>query len=294
MNILYNLRGVLSFTLILINTLFGYPFLMFFSFIKLIPVKPIRWFSTKILTFIATVWIGFNNLCLDYIVRIKIDAQGLDDLSKKEWYLVISNHQAWSDIMILQRLLNSRIPLLKFFLKQELIWVPLMGFAWWALDFPFMKRYSSEFIKKNPHLKGKDIEITRKACEKYKTMPVSIMNFVEGTRFTEEKHKRKNSPYKNLLPPRAGGVGFVFTAMGQQINVILNVTILYPQGPSDFWSFLCGKVKSVKVIIEKIPVTGELIGDYENDKTYHESFKSWVNNLWQEKDNLIEKEKQHL
>lgn len=292
MNILYNLRGSILFILILANTLFWYPLLLLFSFIKLIPAKPLKRLSTKILTFIATIWIGFNNLCLDYIVRTKIDAHGLDGLSKKQWYLVISNHQAWSDIIILQRLLNSRIPLLKFFLKQELIRVPLLGFAWWALDFPFMKRYSSEFIKKNPHLKGKDIEITRKACEKYKTMPVSIMNFVEGTRFTKEKHKNKNSPYKNLLPPRAGGAGFVFTAMGQQINVILNVTIIYPEGTLDFWDFLCGKVKAARVIIEKIPVTSDLIGDYENDKAYHDSFISWVNNLWEEKDRLIEKEKQ--
>src|SRR5690606_35125628 len=131
-------------------------------------------------------------------------------------------------------------------------------------DFPFMKRYSSDFIKKNPHLKGKDIEITKKACEKFKTMPVSIMNFVEGTRLTPEKHKKRNSPYNNLLSPKAGGVGFVFTTMGQQIKMILNVTIIYPDGPKDFWSFICGRIKSAKVIIEKIPVTDELIGDYVN------------------------------
>lgn len=293
MTILYNLRGSIIIILILLHTLLWYPLLLLFSFIKLIPVKPVRWISTKILTFIATIWIGFNNLCLEYIAGIKIEAQGLDDLSKKEWYLVISNHQAWSDIMVLQKILNSRIPLLKFFLKQELIRVPLLGFAWWALDFPFMKRYSSEFIKKNPHLKGKDIEITRKACEKYKTMPVSIMNFVEGTRFNAEKHK-KNSALKNLLPAKAGGTGFVFTAMGHQINIILNVTIIYPQGSPDFWSFICGKINTSKVIIEKIPVTADLIGDYQNDKAYRTSFIAWINNLWQEKDILIEKEKQNI
>ncbi len=293
MTILYNLRGSIIIILILLHTLFWYPLLLLFSFIKLIPVKPVRWISTKILTFIATTWIGFNNLCLEYIAGTKIEAQGLEGLSKKEWYLVISNHQAWSDIMVLQKLLNSRIPLLKFFLKQELIRVPLLGFAWWALDFPFMKRYSSEFIKQNPHLKGKDIEITRRACEKYKTMPVSIMNFVEGTRFNAEKHK-KNSSFKNLLPAKAGGTGFVFTAMGQQINIILNVTIIYPQGSPDFWSFICGKINKAKVIIEKIPVTAELIGDYQNDKAYRASFIAWINNLWQEKDLLIEKEKQNI
>lgn len=291
MNFFYHLRGVLCIICILIDTLFLYPILLVFAFIRLIPFKPTRYISTKILSRIAVIWIGFNNLYLSLIVGIGIDAQGLEGLSKNEWYLVISNHQAWSDIMILQKLLNNRIPFLKFFLKKELIWVPLMGFAWWALDFPFMKRYSSEFIEKNPHLKGKDIEITKKACEKFKTMPVSIMNFVEGTRFTPDKHKRKNSPYKNLLPPKAGGVGFVFTTMGQQIKMVLNITIIYPEGPKDFWSFLCGKIKSAKVIIERIPVTDELIGDYVNDKIYHEKFKNWINELWLDKDKLIEQHK---
>jgi len=291
MNFLYNLRGSFCLACIILNTLLWYPLLMVFAFIRLIPFKPTQFISTKILSRIAIIWIGFNNLCLSLIIRMKIDVQGLDGLSKNEWYLVISNHQAWSDIVILQKLLNSRIPFLKFFLKKELIWVPLLGFAWWALDFPFMKRYSSEFIKKNPHLKGKDIEITKKACEKFKTMPVSIMNFVEGTRFTPEKHKRKNSPYTNLLPPRAGGVGFVFTTMGQQIKMVLDITIIYPPGPKDFWSFLCGRIKSAKVIIERIPVTDELIGDYINDKVYHEKFKNWINELWIDKDRLIEQHK---
>ncbi len=66
--------------------------------------------------------------------------QGVDSLHQRGWYLVSSNHQSWVDILVLQRIFHGRIPFLKFFLKQELIWVPVIGLAWWALDFPFMKR----------------------------------------------------------------------------------------------------------------------------------------------------------
>src|SRR3546814_9530339 len=108
---------------------------------------------------------------------------------------------------------NRRIPLLKFFLKQELIKVPLLGLAWWALDFPFRKRFTRAEIEANPSLKGKDLETTRKACEKFKEMPTSVMNFFEGTRFTQAKHDQQQSPYEFLLKPKAGGTAFALSAM---------------------------------------------------------------------------------
>jgi len=238
---------------------------------------------------IATRWIHNNTFLCKKILGVQIKVTGETDIPMKEWYLVISNHQSWSDIVILQMVFNGKIPLLKFFLKKELIWVPLLGVAWWALDFPFMKRFTAEFLAKNPHLKGKDIEITKKACEKFSFTPVSIMNFVEGTRFTEAKHKRQKSPFKNLLKPKAGGTGFVFTAMGHQLHSILNVTIKYPQHDLNFWNFLCGRIDEVDVFIEKIPVTDDLIGDYISDMKYQKRFQNWLNDLWIKKDKMLDK-----
>jgi 1-acyl-sn-glycerol-3-phosphate acyltransferase len=209
-----NMKGIFSILYVLTNTLIGYPFLLIAALLKLIiPFDLTRKFFTKILIFIATTWLGINNLLYKKILGVKIEVTGEQNLAPREWYMVLSNHQSWSDIVVLQMVFNKRIPLLKFFIKKELIWVPLLGIAWWALDFPFLKRFSSEFLKEHPEMKGKDIEITRKACEKFKYTPVSVMNFVEGTRFTPSKHSRQNSPYKNLLKPKAGGTGFVFSAM---------------------------------------------------------------------------------
>jgi 1-acyl-sn-glycerol-3-phosphate acyltransferase len=282
-------RGGLSFLLYIANSVFWIPPLLIVAFLKfIIPIQAWRKCCNIILTRIANNWIAVNNFNHWLLNTIRWDVAGLDNLSRDEWYLVLSNHQSWVDILVLQKIFYRKIPFLKFFIKKELIWVPLLGLAWWALDFPFMKRYSSAFIEKNPHLKGKDMETTRKACEKFKTIPVSIMNFVEGTRFTEEKHRKQQSPHKNLLKPKAGGTAFVFQAMGEQIHRIVDVTIAYPGGAKTFWQFLCGKVSDITVRVKSFPVDKDLLGDYFNDLEYREQFQEWLNALWEEKDRQIE------
>ena len=291
--VMFSIFGTATLMFLIANTLFHFAWFPILGILKFL--IPIVWFSkicTKLISVVGMSWISVNNFLVEYLLKVKVNVEGTDNLTEKDWYLVISNHQSWVDIIILQKIFNRRIPFLKFFLKKELIWVPFMGIAWWALDFPFMKRYSRAFIEKNPHLKGKDIEITRKACEKFRYMPVSVMNFVEGTRFTKEKHERQKPPFKYLLKPKAGGFGFVFTAMGEYLHSILNVTIIYPQERKDIWSFLCGRVRDIDIIVKKIPVTPDLIGNYSEDSEYQERFKKWVNDLWQEKDDLIASRKE--
>ncbi len=288
-NPLLQIRGLLSVLYLTMNTLFWVSFLAVITVIRFIlPFKTARVICSKAADIIAECWIFFNNVGLIYTRHINIEVTGIEDLNRKDWYLVTSNHQTWTDIPILQKVFFRKIPFLKFFLKKELIWVPLLGPAWWVLDFPFMKRYSREVLKKKPHLKGKDMEITRKACEKFKDMPVSIMNFAEGTRFTTEKHDRQASPYRHLLKPKAGGIGFVVSAMGNQLHYVLDVTIFYPQGKQSFWAFLCGKVSEVKVSIKKLPLTEDLLGDYTLDSSFRIKFQRWMNEIWQEKDKLME------
>jgi len=283
--ILSTIRGVVVTLIYVANMLFWAVPLFTTAFLKLvIPVKPWRHFCTRVLKWVANCWIFVNNLS----TKTVFDTEGIERLSMNSWYMVISNHQTWVDILILQKAFYRKIPFLKFFLKKELIWVPIMGLAWWALDFPFMKRYSENFLQKNPHLRGKDIEITRKACEKYKNMPVSIMNFVEGTRFTPEKHSRQKSPFKHLLRPKAGGVAFVLSSMGDQLTSIVNVTINYPEGAKSFWDFLCGRVSYVSLRVQEIPVTKEILGNYFMDERFREKFQLWLNSLWVEKDRQLD------
>ncbi len=282
------IRGALSLLLYSLNTIFWCLLLFAAALLKfLIPLKPWRRVCDKVLTLIADSWIFCNNLNVRLTNPIRWDARGLEGLSLDQWYLVVANHQSWVDILVLQKVFFRKIPFLKFFLKKELIWVPFLGLAWWALDFPFMKRYSPAVLKKNPRLKGKDLEITKKACEKFQHIPVSIMNFVEGTRFSPEKQRRQGSPYAHLLTPKSGGMAFALGVMGERISRIVNVTIAYPPGPNNFWAFLCGKIGEVKVRVETLPVTRELLGDYLTDGRYRRRFQLWLNGLWHEKDELL-------
>ncbi|MCG8471135.1 MAG: acyltransferase [Desulfobacterales bacterium] len=286
-------RGVLSFLLYLVNSICIVIPIVAIAVTKLIiPFAFWQVVSRKSLDLLATTWIDINSFNMWLFQKTRLEITGAENLKKEMWYLVISNHQSWVDILMLQKALNRKIPFLKFFIKQELIWVPVMGLAWWAMDFPFMKRYSKEFLKKNPHLKGKDIEVTRKACEKYKTIPVSIVNFVEGTRFTDEKHTRQDSPFTHLLKPKAGGMAFVLGSMGNLMTGIVNVTIVYPEGPKSFWDFLCGRIDSVKVHVDLLEISDDVIGSYENDPNFRAHFQTWINGVWEAKDRQIRKMKQ--
>jgi len=202
---------------------------------------------------------------------------------------VLANHQSWVDILVLQKVFNRRIPLLRFFLKRQLVWVPLLGLAWWALDFPFMGRYTKQQIARNPELAGRDIEATRRACAKFREIPVAIMNFVEGTRFTPAKHGRQQSPYRHLLKPKSGGVAFVLDAMGDGLHGILDVTIAYPAGRPSMVDLIGNRIPEVRVQVRQRPIPAALIGgNYQDDRAFRARFQQWMNGLWEEKDRDID------
>lgn len=275
---------------IFLNTLFLCSLIYLVAIAKLLsPVKAWRAQCTRGAIWLAETWIRGNSAWMWLTQRTKWRVTGLEGLRYDEWYLVVCNHQSWVDIFVLQHVFNKRIPFLKFFLKQELIWIPVIGLAWWVLDFPFMKRYSKQKLARHPELRGKDLETTRQACEKFKTTPVSVMNFLEGTRFTAAKHHRQESPYQHLLKPKAGGIGLVLGAMGEQITMMLDVTIIYPHGSPTAWEFFSGRVPEIEVMVQKRPIPPEFRNqDYQNNPQFRETFQAWVRELWWEKDALID------
>jgi 1-acyl-sn-glycerol-3-phosphate acyltransferase len=281
--------GCVGLLLYLINTLFWVVPILVLALFKLIPIVSLQKFLSYLLDGCAGYWVKFNTLNQDVFSRVKVEIIDMPELSTKQWYIVIANHQSWVDILMLQRIFAGNIPFLKFFLKQQLIFVPIIGLAWWALDFPFMKRYSREFLARHPELKGKDIATTRKACQKFKHNPVSVMNFVEGTRFTRSKQQNQQSPNSNLLLPRAGGLSFAINAMADSIDTLLDVTIVYPQGIPTFWMLLRGDVREVRINVARELITPLLVGDYQQDPKFKMQFQQWLNELWQRKQQLIEK-----
>ncbi|MFO1413623.1 MAG: acyltransferase [Burkholderiales bacterium] len=283
-------RGAISATLLALNTLFWCLSLFAFAVVKwVLPFKPVRKVVDRVLNFIATCWIAGNSGWMKLVGRTEWDVQGIDDLEYGGWYLVNANHQSWVDILVLQHLLNRRIPLLKFFLKQQLIWVPVIGPAWWALDFPFMRRHSTAYLLRHPEKRHQDLETTRRACRKFGLVPTSVMNFAEGTRFTAAKHKAQRSPYRHLLKPKAGALALALDVLGDRFDELLDVTIVYPGGVPTFWDLLCGTVRKVIVRVQRRPIPpGLRHGSYTDDPAYRHAFQLWLKTLWDDKDARID------
>ena len=210
------LKFVFSAVILVLNTLLFCASMTPFALIKLLlPFAPVRRATDRVLNFIPQLWISVNNFWLMAVNRSQWQVRGLEGLRPDGWYLVTSNHLSWVDILVLQRVLNRRIPMLKFFLKYELIYVPVLGLAWWALDFPFMRRGGGANARK-------DLKAAREACEKFRLLPTSVMSFAEGTRFTAAKHADQQSPYQHLLQPKSGGLGMALSTIGELFTGLIS------------------------------------------------------------------------
>ena len=290
MTLLNHLRGVwvtaiFSLTIILITI----PILLLALLNLLIPMASWHRLFNVLLDAIPDGWILFNNWQQSRFLPTSLHVEGELNLSRREWYMLVANHQSWVDILVLVRVFGVDIPGVKFFFKQSLLWVPVLGLALWGLDFPYMKRYSREQIARDPSLRDKDRERARKACERFRHHPVTIINFLEGTRFTPVKHQQQASPYRHLLSPKAGGLASTLAAMNGQLHQLLDVSICYPQGIPRYWDYACGKVPAIHVHVRQLPIGEELLGNYEGDEAFRQSFQQWVNQLWQAKDETLER-----
>ncbi|MCO7552783.1 acyltransferase [Metapseudomonas otitidis] len=284
------LTGITTILLVLINTLALIGPMLLIALLKLVlPGQALKDACSRAVMGIAEAWAENCKRIFALLTPTRWDIRGGDGLRNDTSYLVVSNHQSWVDIPALVQAFNRKAPYFKFFLKQELIWVPFIGLAFWALDYPFMKRYSKAFLAKHPEMKGKDLEITKAACEKFKRLPVTVVNYLEGTRFTPAKQAQQGSPYRYLLKPKAGGVAFVLATLGEQLDAILDVTLIYPgQQVPGFWALVSGQVPWVIVDIQTRDLDPSLWqGDYENDPVFRQHLQGWVTRLWSEKDARI-------
>ena len=279
----------LSIALTILVTIISSVPIIVAGLIKLLVPIPAVWRSISVFcNFMMYCWCEGLALLLHLNPWLKWDVQGLEGLNKKNWYLLISNHHSWADIVVLCVLFRKHIPMNKYFLKQQLAWVPFIGLACWALDMPFMRRYSRSYLIRHPERRGKDVETTRRSCEKFRAHPTTIVNFVEGSRFTEEKKRETRSPYHNLLPPKAAGIAMALNVLGSQFDKLLNVTLCYPDNHTrPFYDMLSGRLTRIVVRINLVPIGEELHGDYVNDKNFKRGFQRWLNGLWEEKDRQL-------
>lgn len=284
------LKGLFSWFGITLLVIFWCIPLYTFAVLKLIiPIKASKEFWARRLNWVGECWVSCN-MKLFYLTQdIQWISNTLPELSPDRWYFIASNHQSWVDVLIIQSLFQKKVPFIKFFAKDTLKYVPLMGLAWWAFEFPMMKRYSQKTLKKKPHLRGRDIETTLKLCQKFIKRPTALLSFLEGTRFTPKKHKKLKSPYKHLLPPKPGGFALSTQALQPHIKSFIDVTIVYPNDRKTFWQFLCGKACEARILVEEIPIPEHFFyGDYTHDNQFRQELKDWLNDIWARKDAKIE------
>ena len=289
-SIIVSIKGCVSLLLYAVNLLCVAALILILSFIIcLLPVRSWRHAIKKQVLQRTQAWYAYVNRAIIQIsTRDRWDISGIGNLKNDGWYVMISNHRSWLDILILGVVFNYKIPPLKFFMKKELLWqLPIAGLACYALGYPFMSRHSHAEIRKNPSLKGKDIETTKKACARLSHFPSTLINFIEGTRFTEKKKERQQSPFKYLLKPRAGGIAVVMHELQDILSGVVNVVICFPKGAPSVWDFACGRFEKIKVHYELLPITPDLIGDYYNDRNFRAHMQQWLNTVWQNNDDLI-------
>ena len=278
------IKGSIAAVVLVTNTVFFVILMVPFALAKLIaPFKPVRRVVDRVLNALASYWIGINSAWMAAVGRTHWDVQGLAGLKRRGWYLVSSNHASWVDILVLQKVFNRRIPMLKFFLKQELIWVPVIGLAWWALDFPFLKRGRGGASGQV------DLDSTRRACERFKLIPTSVIIFVEGTRFTRAKHDAQRSPYAHLLKPKGGGLAVALATMGERFDALLDVTLHYPDGTPTFWDLLSGRVHAVQVRVQARPVPAPLLdAQAQRQPKFRVQVQEWIESIWRDKDRALD------
>jgi 1-acyl-sn-glycerol-3-phosphate acyltransferase len=256
--------------------------------VKLLTFGELRRRVNRALPRLGERWVVINDFLFDLFLDTRWEMQGFDELRRDEHYLVISNHISWVDIFAVFRAFRGRAPLVRFFLKHTLAWAPFVGQACWALGFPFMRRYSPEYLQQHPEKRGRDLETTRIACRRFKHLPVTILNYVEGTRFSREKHEDQASPYRHLLRPRVGGIGFVLASLSEQLDAFYDVTIIYPTRDVSMWDFARNRVPWIRVIARRIDVPEEFRSDAITERgPAREHFKQWVEQIWREKDERI-------
>lgn len=247
---------------------------------------------------LANSWINVNNHLIERVLpELKWDIQ-VDptlELTTQGRYLMICNHQSWVDTTVNQYIGLNRMPLTRFFTKWELIFIPLVGQAFKILGFPMMKRHSKAQIAKNPELKNRDIEEARKSCEQLLSQPFTLLNYVEGTRFTQAKHTAQKSPYKHLLKPKAGGLALALKILGKEVDALVDMTIVYDEKVPEYSEFWLGDVQQIAVNLRKIELPSWILdGDYESDREFRVQFHQWLQQVWRDKDELISQMKQQL
>ena len=270
-----HLLSALSLGFITLNLLVWIVPLVLLGFVKFV-VPPIARSVDPLMDGIYRIAVRLDDFWLKRVLGIEWP-HPVSGLQRSSSALVISNHVSWSDILLIQSVLVPHGPLVKFLAKRELVWVPIFGVIFWAFDFPMLRRRTRPGEDEQER-RARDQAALVSACEVLRDRPAALVNFAEGTRFDEAKRIDSQSPFEHLLDPRVGGLHTLREAVGDQVETVIDLTLIYPR-ESSFWEFLSGAVDKVEVEAELIP-TSSL-------PATREALREWLSARWALKDSRI-------
>ena len=100
--------------------------------------QPMHNASTKMIEFCYRAAAMINSSWMTKVIGVNFNIKGT--LPVRSTLIIIANHQTWFDIPILQHVVTGQGPVLKFLIKRELIWLPIVGWICFALNFPRLNR----------------------------------------------------------------------------------------------------------------------------------------------------------
>jgi len=290
------IRGIITILLLTLNAVFWGSCIVLLGVVKFAiqitaPRSRARTRVILMLAWLGARWVSGCDNIFDLMLPTKWEIRGIgDDIRPDGHYLIISNHVSWVDIFALFRAFHGRAAFIRFFLKQQLFWAPIVGQACWALEFPFMRRYTPEYLDRHPEKRGADLATTRKACQRYRNFPVAMLNFVEGTRFSKAKHDEQKSPYRHLLRPRTGGISFVLAALGDQLDAMYDITLAYPpDGEVTMWQFVSGQVPKIIIDAQRVEPPPQFFdAAVTSAGLVRDELRAWMGDLWLKKDEALD------
>ncbi len=275
--VLGHVLSSISFLFITINLLFWLLFLILGVLIRFfLPFGIVKTTTFKSVQLIYRFAVLFDAWWLLHVLKIRFDIEGekevLANLSMNDSPLIICNHQSWFDTFLLQTLISSNGPMLKFLIKRELLWVPVLGWVCMALNFPRLNR------RKDTESRASDRKVAERASFKLGDEAGALLLFPEGTRFSAEKRRARQSPYKNLLKPKQGGFNTILQVAANYTGRdtrLLDLSIRYEPGDANCWRCMSGAVDIIHVKVRSTD-TGKVSDG-----------ATWLGECWRDKDKWL-------
>lgn len=265
-----HLASIVSFTFITVNLLIWLPLLALAAIVRvLLPFSIIKRFTFEFVDRIYRIAVRLDGWWFTKVLglRFVIDDENevLSKLKNSDSPLIICNHQSWFDVFLLQTIISSNGPILKFLIKSELLWVPVLGWVCIVLNFPRLKR------KGDRSSRQRDLQVAKSASTNLNSTPGALLLFPEGTRFSEDKHMLQKCQYRSLLQPKPGGFSVIRDSLTAPTTII-DVSIRYQSNDEDCWRCMSGLVDEIYI---KVSATSSA---EVNDSI------EWLDKCWAKKD----------